>query len=152
VDRDYFVWSDVAEGRDLAPYVWSEGNGAAAYNQVGRKTKRPELAHTSLRGFCFLLAYRADHRDQAHMNRAKVVLPHPELELPHRFDKRRLFDVSHFPPVKTLHEVQRITCATKLYHADVRCPLVTIDGNSCNTFNPFLDGISDMRHHLHKAI
>jgi hypothetical protein len=64
----------------------------ATGDQIGRESQASQVAHCGLSGLCLLLAMHI--RNQRNMDKSKIAVPDPELELSHCFDKRGGFNIT----------------------------------------------------------
>lgn len=85
-------------------------------------------------GFRLLLAVDDGHVRDVDLH--EVVAAGAPPKLSHSLDKRHALHVTN--------------CATKLDDAHIRLLACVVDGNACNLLHPFLDGICDVWHHLHR--
>jgi hypothetical protein len=68
------------------------------------------------------------------MNLAEIVPASSSAELPHSLDERSTFNITH--------------CTTQFNDADIWLFTCVIDGQPRRAFDPVLDSICDVRHHL----
>mmetsp|Transcript_14765 Transcript_14765/g.28422 ORF Transcript_14765/g.28422 Transcript_14765/m.28422 type:complete len:226 (+) Transcript_14765:1155-1832(+) len=104
--------------------------------EVRHQPRGAQHLHAVLGGLGFLFTHHSQNRNQAHVDEAKVVLADAPLELAQRLDERHALNVSHG--------------ASQLNDAHVGNARVAVHGDVRDALDPVLDGVRDVRHHLHR--
>lgn len=102
--------------------------------QVWTQSSTTDIPYRLLRWLGLLLPI--DYRYQRDMYLQKVILSCPSPELPHRLNEWSTLDIPHSSP--------------KFDDAHVRLFIRVVHGYSRHTLDPVLDGIGQVRHHLHR--
>lgn len=103
--------------------------------QIGNQTSAAHALDGHLCGLCLLLAVDQGH--VADVDLHEVVSSSAHSELRHGLDKGHALDVTNR--------------TSQLDDAHVRLLTRVIDGDFCNSFNPVLDGVDNVRHHLDRV-
>ena len=132
--RHHRIRPHVAEQRDLAALVAGDLAVAAADQHVGLDADAQQLLHRMLRRLGLQLAGRGDVGQQREVNEHHPLRPELVAQLTDRLQERQALDVAHR--------------AADLDQREIRRPLVAVvqppgDG--------ILDGIGDVRNHLHRG-
>mmetsp|Transcript_80334 Transcript_80334/g.194760 ORF Transcript_80334/g.194760 Transcript_80334/m.194760 type:complete len:390 (-) Transcript_80334:508-1677(-) len=136
VHADALLRRHVAEVGELLLGRGAQRLARAADEEVGHQADGAQLLHRVLRGLGLLLAHRAEHRHEGHVEEADVLALDAELELPQRLDERHALDVTHR--------------AAELDDAHVGRSVVSVGGDMSDALDPVLDGVGHVRHHLHR--
>mmetsp|Transcript_28961 Transcript_28961/g.77895 ORF Transcript_28961/g.77895 Transcript_28961/m.77895 type:complete len:484 (-) Transcript_28961:587-2038(-) len=130
------VRGHVAEVGQLLLGLAVQGARGAAHEEVGGDAQSAQGLHRVLRWLGLLFAHGSDHGDEAHVEEGAVLTPHLPLELADGLDEWHALDVTH--------------SAAQLDDAYVGGVALAVCGRVCDALDPLLDGVGDVRHHLHR--
>mmetsp|Transcript_49319 Transcript_49319/g.139212 ORF Transcript_49319/g.139212 Transcript_49319/m.139212 type:complete len:389 (+) Transcript_49319:226-1392(+) len=135
VEGDDTLRRHLAEQRELAARGPVHRLLRAAHEQVRLQASLAQQLHRVLAGFRLLLAGGAHDRHHAQVEHEEVFVPDLELELLQGLEVHGALDVADRAP--------------ELHEANLRARARGVDGLQGHLGDPVLDGVGDVRHHLH---
>mmetsp|Transcript_95087 Transcript_95087/g.268575 ORF Transcript_95087/g.268575 Transcript_95087/m.268575 type:complete len:419 (-) Transcript_95087:457-1713(-) len=136
VERDNPFWQHLAKQRELLSRRILDWLLRPAEEQVWLDSRFAQHFHAVLARLRLLLASDPHDWDEAQVCHQEVLATDLELELLQGFRVHGALDVTH--------------CATELHKAHLGPHGAPICGERPNVHDPFLDGVCDMRDHLHR--